>query len=272
MTRLLLITILFTNAALAIFSQSATADEPTDNKWALGVGLGSVYGPDYRGSNEYRSFTSVIPYVIYYGKFIRADREGVRAQFFDSDRFAFSISANAYISPNSDENKTREGMPALGSTLELGPSLNIRLSGENLRAGWQLQLPWRAVFAVGGDRNKMIGSVLQPQLVYQHEFPQWRLRYSTGVSYGSDDYHDYYYSVAPRYATADRAEYHAQGGYSGYINNLTLSREIDIGNLKTRFAFFVRYVNLHGVDFDTSPLYQTPHVLRAGAALIRVIH
>lgn len=242
-----------------------------EKKWELGIGLGSVYGPDYRGSNDYRSFTSAIPYVIYYGKFIRADREGVRAQFFDSDRVAFSISANAYISPDSDENKTREGMPALGSTLEFGPSLNIRLSGENLRQGWQVQLPWRAVFSVGGDSNKMIGSVLQPQLVYQYQFPQWRLRYSTGVIYASDDYHDYYYSVAPRYVTAERGEYQAHAGYSGYMNNFTLSRQIDIGTLKTRFAFFVRYDNLQGVDFDTSPLYQTPHVWRGGAALVWVM-
>lgn len=271
MTRLLLITTFLSIAALVIHSQSAKADESIDKKWELGVGLGSVYGPDYRGSDEYRSFTSAIPYVIYYGKFIRADREGVRAQFFDSDRVAFSISANAYISPNSDENKTREGMPALGSTLELGPSLNIRLSGDSLREGWQLQLPWRAVFALGGDSNKMIGAVLQPQLVYQHNFSQWRMRYSTGVIYGSDDYHDYYYSVAPRYATAERSEYQAHAGYSGYMNNLTLSRQIDIGNIKTRFAFFVRYDNLQGVDFDTSPLYQTPQVWRGGAAFIWVI-
>lgn len=271
MNRLLRTSFLF-GVALAICSHSVTADEPDNKKWELGLGLGSVYGPDYRGSDEYRSFTSAIPYVIYYGKFIRADRDGVRAQFFDSDRIAFSISANAYISPDSDENKTREGMPALGSTLELGPSLNIRLTGANLREGWQLQLPWRAVFAVGGDSNKMIGSVLQPQLVYQHAFAQWRLRYSTGVIYGSDDYHDYYYSVAPRYATTDRPTYEAHGGYSGYMNNLTFSRQLNLGDIKTRVAFFVRYDNLRGVDFDTSPLYQTPNVWRGGLALIWLIH
>jgi outer membrane scaffolding protein for murein synthesis (MipA/OmpV family) len=247
------------------------ADEPTEKKWELGMGLGSVYGPDYRGADEYRGFTSAIPYLVYRGKFIRADREGVRAQFFDSDRFAFSISASAYISPDSDENQARQGMPALGSTLELGPSINIRLSGENLREGWQLQLPWRAVFAIGGDTNKLIGSVIQPQLVYQHAFSQWRLRYTTGVIYGSNSYHDYYYSVAPRYATLDRPEYDAQGGYSGYVNNLSLSRQLDLGTFNTRVAFFSRYDNLDGVDFDKSPLYQTPHVWRAGVAFIWVI-
>lgn len=257
--------------ALLLLNQPALADEPIEKKWELGVGLGSVYGPDYRGADEYRSFTSIIPYVIYQGKFIRADRDGVRAQFFSSDRISFSVSGNAYISPDSDENQHREGMPALGSTLELGPSLNIRLSGENLREGWQLQLPWRAVFALGGDSNKMIGSVLQPQLVYQHEFPQWRLRYNAGIIFGSDDYHDYYYSVAPQYVTNDRAEYDAHGGYSGYMNSLTLSRQIHVGTIKTRFAFFVRYDNLHGVNFDASPLFQSPNVVRGGAALIWVI-
>jgi MipA family protein len=258
--------------ALLLFSQLMLADEAPEKKWELGVGIGSVYGPDYRGADEYRSFTSLLPYLIYRGKIIRADRDGVRAQFFSSDRIQFSISASAYISPDSDENRRRVGMPALGSTLEFGPSLNIRLSGDSLRQGWQLQLPWRAVFAIGGDSNKMIGSVFQPQLVYQHEFPAWRLRYSTGVIFGSDAYHDYYYSVAPRFVTDDRAQYDAQGGYSGYMNNLTLSRQLDIGNIKTRLALFARYDNLQGVGFNQSPLFQSQDVIRGGIAFIWVIH
>ncbi len=67
---------------LLLLSPNLYADEPSEKKWELGVGLGSVYGPDYRGSDEYRSFTSAIPYVVYHGKFIRSDRDGLKAQFF----------------------------------------------------------------------------------------------------------------------------------------------------------------------------------------------
>lgn len=248
-----------------------SADELPEKKWELGVGLGSVYGPDYRGADEYRSFTSVIPYLVYHGKFIRSDREGVKAQFFSSDDIDFSLSASAYISPNSDENKRRENMPSLGSTIELGPSINIRLTGDNLRSGWQLQLPWRAVFAVGGNSNKMIGSVIQPQLVYQQKFSSWYLRYRTSIMFGSNAYHDYYYSVDAQYATAERPEFNATSGYSGFINDIALSRELDIAEIKTRVAFFIRYDNLANVKFDESPLFASENVWRSGVAFIWVI-
>lgn len=257
--------------SLLLTNLSFSADETIDKKWELGVGLGSVYGPDYRGSDEYRSFTSVIPYVVYRGKVIRSDREGVRAQFFSSDDIDFSLSATAYISPNSDENKRRENMPSLGSTIELGPSLNIRLTGDNLRSGWQLQLPLRAVFAIGGSSNKMIGSVIQPQLVYQHKFPSWNFRYRTSVMFGSNAYHDYYYSVDAQYATETRPEFNALSGYSGFINEIALSRELKIAELTTRIAFFVRNDNLANVTFNSSPLFVSENVWRSGAAFIWVI-
>lgn len=258
-------------ACLLLISPTLYANETAEKKWELGVGLGSVYGPDYRGSDEYRSFTSVIPYVVYHGKFIRSDREGIKAQFFSSDDIDFSLSASAYISPNSDENERRENMPSLGSTLELGPSLNIRLTGENLRNGWLLQLPLRAVFAVGGSSNKMIGSVIQPQLVYQHTFSSWSLRYRTSVMFGSNDYHDYYYSVEAQYATTERAEFNSGSGYSGFINDISLSRELKIAELRTRFAFFIRYDNLANVEFNRSPLFVSENVWRGGAAFIWII-
>jgi len=257
--------------SLLLTNPSLGADEVTDKKWELGVGLGSVYGPDYRGSDEYRNFTSVIPYVVYRGKFIRSDREGVKAQFFSSDDIDFSLSATAYISPNSDENKRREDMPSLGSTIELGPSLNIRLTGENLRNGWQLQLPLRAVFAVGGSSNKMIGSVIQPQLVYQQKFSSWNFRYRTSVMFGSNAYHDYYYSVDTQYATTERPTFNASSGYSGFINEIALSRELKIAELRTRFAFFIRYDNLANVEFNSSPLFVSENVWRGGGAFIWII-
>lgn len=257
--------------SLLLTSPYLLANEIPEKKWQLGIGLGSVYGPDYRGADEYRSFTSVIPYVVYHGKFIHSDREGLKAQFFSSNDIDFSLSASAYISPHSDENKRRENMPSLGSTIELGPSLNIRLTGEDLRNGWQLQLPWRAVFAVGGGSNKMIGSVIQPQFVYQHTFSSWHLRYRTSLMFGSNDYHDYYYSVDAQYATAERPEFHTASGYSGFINEIALSRELEIAEMKNRVAFFIRYDNLENVKFNESPLFASKNVWRGGAAFIWVI-
>ncbi len=57
---------------LAPFVQAdEDSDKPQQKNWELGLGLGAVAGPDYRGSDEYRSFISPIPYFIYRGKYIR---------------------------------------------------------------------------------------------------------------------------------------------------------------------------------------------------------
>jgi len=248
----------------------AWADDLPEKNWELGVGIGSVYGPDYRGSDEYRSYTSLIPYVVYHGKFLHSDRDGVRAQFFSSDTINFSLSASAYISPHSDENKRREGMPDLGSTVELGPALNIRLSGDDLHNGWQLQLPVRAVLGIGGSQG-MIGTIFQPQFLFQKTYPVWNFRYRMGAMFGDNRYHDYYYSVEAPYVQQERPLFDAGSGYSGAFTDVAFSRTLSIREQQTRFAFFVRYENLHNSVFESSPLLMTNNVWRAGAAFIWVI-
>ncbi len=252
-------------------STPVQADEAREKNWSLGVGVGSLYGPDYRGSNEYRAYTAPIPYVVYHGKFIRSDRDGVRAHFFSSDTLDFSLSATAFIVPDADKNTKREGMPELGSTLELGPSLNIRLTGNDLQQGWNFRLPWRGVYAIGGANNEYVGSVLQPQLVYKNRVEHWSFAYRASLLFSSNRYHDYYYRVAPQYVSANRAYYEAHGGYSGWSSEISLSRSLTISQIDTRLAFYIRYDNLSNTDFISSPLVETDHSLRGGLALIWVI-
>lgn len=257
---------------LAPFVQAdEDSDKPQQKNWELGLGLGAVAGPDYRGSDEYRSFISPIPYFIYRGKYIRSDREGVRGNFFRTDQYEFTLSASASITPETDKSTLREGMPELGSTFELGPSFNINLSGEDFSRGWHLQLPWRAVFALGAEESGYIGSIIQPQLVYRTRFSEWTFSYRAGITYASNDYHNYYYSVAPEYVTAERPEFRAKAGYSGWNNNFSLSRSFSHQGFQTRFAFFIRYDNIEHTDITDSPLVVEDHSMRGGIALIWVI-
>jgi outer membrane scaffolding protein for murein synthesis (MipA/OmpV family) len=48
-------------------------------KWELGVGVGGLWMPDYRGSDEVRSYLLPFPYVIYRLDWLKVDREGVRS-------------------------------------------------------------------------------------------------------------------------------------------------------------------------------------------------
>ncbi|AQT60850.1 MipA/OmpV family protein [Cellvibrio sp. PSBB023] len=264
---------LFAFGAFLILPAQAddTRETLTQKKWELGLGVGAVAGPDYRGSDEYRSFISPIPYFIYRGNFIHSDRDGVRGNFLRTNRYEFTLSASAAITPDTDKNTLREGMPELGSTLELGPSFNINLSGKDFSQGWHLQLPWRAVFAIGADDSGYVGSIIQPQLVYRTTLSDWTFSYRAGITYASDDYHAYYYSVAPQYVTATRTVFSADAGYSGWNNNLALSRRFTHQGFTTRLAFFIRYDNIEHTDITASPLVVDKHSVRGGIALIWVI-
>lgn len=261
----------FVAAWLLIAAVSTEAQQDPDKKWELGLGVGAVAGPDYRGSDEYRSFISPIPYIVYRGKIIRTDREGIRGNFLRTDQYEFTFSAGAAITPDADQNKLRNGMPELGSTLEIGPSFNINLTGVDFSRGWHMQIPWRAVFAIDAGESGYIGSVFQPQLVYRNRLNKWTFTYRAGVTYASDDYHDYYYSVNRQYITETRYYFEADGGYSGWNNHMALSRSFNYSGVKTRLALFIRYDNMSGADFKESPLVVTDHSYRGGVAFIWVI-
>ncbi len=260
---------LWLGASLLAVPALAQGEQKT---WELGVGVGALYGPDYRGSDEYRDYVAPIPYVIYRGKYIQSDRDGLRGNFLRTDRYEFTLSASANVTPDSDKNTARDAMPELGSTAELGPSLNLLLAGENLRNGLQLQIPWRFVFALHGDERGYIGQVLQPQLMWRQSLSDWFLTYRLGFTLASEPYHRYYYGVSERYAHAARPAYNASGGYSGWFGQLAVGRSLQLFNEQTRLALFVRYDNIAHSQMADSPLVFSDNAWRSGLAFIWVIH
>lgn len=247
------------------------AAEDIDKKWELGFGIGDISSPDYRGSNEYRNYIAPIPYIIYRGKYIQSDRDGIKGNIFKSDQLEFTFSATATISQKADENKARENMPKLGSTVEVGPALNIKLSDMVLPDNLVLQLPVYAVIAVTGSDRGFQGLTFQPQLIYRDMIHNWQFTQRVGLSIASREYHDYYYSVAQEYATPERNFFDAPGGYSGLFTQAAISRSMRIFEADTKLAFFLRYDNIDNTAFAESPLVKTNHVLRGGFAFVWVI-
>jgi outer membrane scaffolding protein for murein synthesis (MipA/OmpV family) len=257
--------------SLMLISHFSFADKIIEKKWELGLGVGDLYGPDYRGSDEYRNYVAPIPYVIYRGKYIQSDRDGLRGKLFKSDRYEFTFSATATISQRADENKARESMPELGSTVEMGPALNIQLTEKNAPHSLLLQIPLRAVIAVTGSERGYNGIVFEPQFMFRKKLGNWDYAQRLGVSLASSDYHDYYYSVNQEFVTPERSFYDAHGGYSGIFTQAAISRSLQFGNEETKLAFFLRYENIDNTAFAESPLVKTNHVLRGGFAFVWVI-
>jgi len=227
-------------------------------KWELGIGIGSQTLADYRGSEEYATYFVPIPYIAYRGEFLQADDDGIRGLLFNNDRFELDISLAGALNGDSDDNRLREGMPELHPSGEIGPSANFNLSGSDFSEGWSFRLPLRAVYILDPDEWEVdnIGYLFNPQFTYEDlDWKGWDGSLDIGALWGSNKYHDYYYSVAPRYATETRPAYEADSGYSGsYLSLSANKREGDVW-----IGGYLRYDNLSGATFEHSPLMETDH-------------
>ena len=251
----------FAAVLLAGSAAAGAADAPL---WEVGLGVGAVSFPDYRGSDRQRVHAVPVPYVVYRGEFLKADREGVRGVFFDSDRVEINVSLGASVPVDSDGNDARRGMPDLDPTVEIGPSVDVTLwRSADQRAKLDLRLPLRWATTVSGEFSD-VGMVFSPRINLDVRDPfgysGWNLGLLTGPIYADERNHAYFYDVAPRYATATRPAYEADGGYSGTQF---------IGALSKRYpgywvGAFVRYDTLSGAAFEDSPLVKRDNAWAAG--------
>jgi outer membrane protein len=248
----------------AVLSSVASADELP--LWEAGVGFAGLSLPDYRGSNEQRGYLFPVPYVQYRGDLLKLDRKGTYVLLFQSNRMELNISADGGVPVKSDRNAARTGMPNLDPTIQIGPSLEICLLRDCVSdQSLQFRLPIRAVVATDFSRFYGIGFVANPQLNFDFRNigPNrgWNLGFALGPLFATEKFHDYFYQVSPEYSIPRlRPAYDAQGGYSGALIILSLSKRFE----QTWFGAFVRYDELAGAVFSDSPLMKTEHSILAG--------
>lgn len=247
----------------------AEETEPTVLRplWELGLGLGALRLPHYRGSDQYHTWVLPVPYFAYHGKIFKADREGTRAVLFESDRVDFDLSVAASPPTRSSDDDARRGMNDLRSTFEIGPNLNWTLGSGRFGngSGWKLQVraPLRAVITLESHPHA-IGWVASPTLNLDvASLYGWNLGLLAGPEFASSKYHAYYYDVAASEAIVGRPAYSAPGGGAGAKLLAALSRRD--GN---RFiGLFVRYDTLQGARFVDSPLVRQRDQLSMGIAV-----
>jgi outer membrane protein len=73
-------------ALLAAVCWSVPAHAKEVPLWEFGLGAGAIAFEDYRGSNTTHAYPLPVPYVVYNGKFLKADRDGVRGTLFNQRR------------------------------------------------------------------------------------------------------------------------------------------------------------------------------------------
>jgi outer membrane protein len=222
--------------------------------WEVGLGAGGIAFEDYRGSNTTHAYPLPVPYVVYNGKFLKADRDGVRGTLFNQDWLEINLSFNLTTPVRND--RERSGMPDLRSTVEAGPSFDFHLfRSDNRRVKFDLRMPLRYAATVESS-PRIIGWTFSPRfnldLRDPFGFPGWNLGLLAGPLFADHRYHDYFYSVAPQFATPARPEFQAKGGYAGTQTLAALSKRYP----KFWVGAYMRYDTLAGAAFVDSPLVQ----------------
>lgn len=238
--------------------------------WEAGAGAGLLLLPDYRGSDESRVYLLPFPYLIYRGRFLKADREGVRARFVDSAGVRLEVAVNASQPIRSSSNRARAGMPDLRGSFEVGPSLSVHIArSADRRQRLDFRVPVSSGVTLGGG-FRGIGWQASPRLNLDVEdaagFGGWNLGLAAGPIFQNRKRNAYFYDVPERYARPDRPAYRSSGGYAGAQFIAALSHRFD------RFwvGGFIRADTLRGATFADSPLVRRKSSLAAGIGIAYV--
>ncbi|MEO8308488.1 MAG: MipA/OmpV family protein [Pseudomonadota bacterium] len=257
--------------ALSGYCSSALADSEQKPLWELGIGVGTLGFNDYRGSKSSSFYPVPVPYFNYRGPFLRSDRDGVRALFFGTDFLELNVSLNVTTPVKSNAAGIRSGMPSLKSILEVGPSLDFHLwKSEDQRVKFDLRMPVRGAFTLDFP-SRYVGWSFTPRLnvdirdVGGHA--GWDLGLMAGPVFQDQRYNQYFYDVAPEFATTGRPEFKAAGGYSGTQLLASVSRRFP----GYWVGAFVRHDLLGGAVFNASPLVQTHNYWMAGVGIAWIV-
>ncbi|MFA6147056.1 MAG: MipA/OmpV family protein [bacterium] len=234
--------------------------------WELGAGIAGLQMPDYRGSDEVRSYLLPVPYFILRLDWLKADQRGIRSILLDREEAEVNLSLSASPPVRSKDNHAREGMNDLRPMVELGPSLDLHLwRGDGRRFKLDVRVPVRAAFTIESPPRDA-GVSVSPSLNFDVSGiggRPWQLGMVTGPIFATRRQHQYYYGVSEIDARPDRPAFDARGGYAGMQFLVALSRRFE----KAWFGAYARYDTLRGAVFEDSPLVRRNYYVSAGFAV-----
>jgi MipA family protein len=249
------------SVVVALWAPASHSEEKA--LWEFGMGVGAIEFPDYRGSDEMHVYPVPVPYFVYRGRFLKADRDGVRGELFDRKYAELSVSVNGTIPVNSEDNDTRRGMPDLKPTFELGPSLELHVwRSTDERVKLDVVMPVRVPITIESSPQSLQWT-FAPRVNIDFDNvgrTGWNFGAGIGPVFAADRFHDYYYSVPARFATPTRPEYRADGGYSGMHALVGLSKRFP----NYWVGAFLRYDWLGDAGFEDSPLVRTRSSIAGG--------
>lgn len=230
--------------------------------WEAGVGAGVVSTPAYPGADTQSNRVLALPFLIYRGEVLRSDQQGIGARLLRSDTAEFDIGFAASLPAHSKDVAARSGMPDLGTLIEFGPRLKVKLADIDAHSRLRFELPLRTVIELrGGARSQ--GWTMEPRLVYEtrEEPGNWTWEGQLGAVIGNRHINRYFYQVQPQFATASRPAYDASGGLMLVRTGLFAYRKLDPD---WRLFGFVRFESYAGAANRDSPLMKASTGVSAG--------
>jgi MipA family protein len=246
-------------AAHAQDESSAPKPKPL---WEAGLFGFAVSQAAYPGAADRVQRGIALPFVIYRGKFLRADESTVGVRAIKTPTTEVDIGVSGSFGASSNDVKVREGMPALGTLLEFGPRLKVDLGAPLPRSRLRFELPARGVFDLSNSfRNR--GFAVAPELDLRTPLIEGtELGARIGLILGDRKLNHYLYGVDPAFATATRAAYEGKAGL--IATRLGLSTSTALAKDWQVFSF-LRYDVVKGAANEASPL-----VLKSGGASVGV--
>lgn len=229
--------------------------------WEVGAFALGVTQQAYPGSDTQLKRALALPYVVYRGQWLRADRETVGLRALKTDRVELDLGLAGSFGGGGDEIEARHGMRDLGTLVELGPRLKLAL-GEGPGGGrWRADFPLRGVFDLS-DRGSYRGLAFEPRLLFERQSAGgWRYGTSLSVIVADRRLADDFYGVGPQDATPWRPAYVARAGL--VATRLSLSATRSLGR-DWRLFGFARLETVRGAANEASPLVRKKGGVSAG--------
>jgi outer membrane protein len=211
-----------TITASSAFAASETDDGEKEPQplWEMNLAAFARYGPAYPASEETQVNIVPLPFPIYRGRFLRIGDDTdkpVTTRIFRRDRVKLDIDFGLNFPVDSDDIDARTNMPDLDLLAEAGPELEFQfVKGPKLGNAY-LALQARGAFSFDGIDPTWRGLIFSSELKYVRPVNREKSEFMVRVTpeWAGNQYMDFFYGVAPEYATAERSEYNAKGGYLG---------------------------------------------------------
>ena len=238
-------------AALSTLAVAQGAAGSAPPLWELGGVAIGVSQSAYPGADQQVNRALALPYFVYRGDVLRADRDSAGIRAMKTETFELDVGfAGAFGSENQTID-ARQGMRKLGTLVELGPRLKWNLGSGPAGGRLSAEFPARAVLDLS-DEAAHRGWSLEPKLTYSNRTASgWRYSASVSAIVADKRLAQTLYEVRSSEATAARPAYAAESGLVSWRLGTAFSRSLA---RDWNLFGFARLETVAGAANESSPL------------------